>query len=179
METTPEAESPFASNDNPPILSPTSSHFHMKPILYTILFSTCLFLFSCDLEMSGDGTYDGNWQLRTMENLATGEKTDMSHSYIYWGIEGNLLQVRDIDNKDYQDSRGLIIFFSLTRKDHHFLLREPYHSITKDHLEPIEDITMLMPLGINGTTEDFLVETHTSSTLVLKSETVRMRFRKY
>ncbi|MDE5738732.1 MAG: lipocalin-like domain-containing protein [Bacteroidaceae bacterium] len=151
----------------------------MKIILYTALFSICMLLFGCDIETAGDGTFDGNWQLRSIETLATGKQTDMSRSYIYWGIENTLLQVRDIDHDGYHDDIGLVIFFHLTHKNNHLQLREPYKVITKDKLELLEDATLLTPMGIANTAEDFLVETHTNNTLVLKSETVRLRFRKY
>lgn len=144
---------------------------HMKHFLYILL--SCLFLASCELDVMNNDKMDGNWQLRQMEDLATEEVSDMTYSYIYWGIQDNLLQVRDIDN------RNLRIFFRYSLEGNQLAIHSPYQAITKNELVPIEDTEMLLPLGITDTEEHFQIEKLSSGTMVLKSASYRLHFRKY
>ena len=143
----------------------------MKRLVYIIL--ACLFLASCEIETSGNGKLDGNWQLRQIDTLATSGTCDMTYSYIYWGIEADLLQVRDIDNN------RLKIFFRVEKQGDSLRIFNPYHAITKDDLESLDNDSLLQPLGITGTEEHFLIEQLNSSTLQLKGSAYRLRFRKY
>ena len=100
----------------------------MKKLIYIII---SLILTSCELEMTDNGALDGNWQLRQIDTLSTGGTCDMSRSYIYWAVQNDLLQVRDIDNADFR------ILFRFEKKGDHLTLRNPYPIIIKAELEPI------------------------------------------
>lgn len=144
----------------------------MKQLSY-ILFVLCLTLSACEIETSNNGQLDGNWQLRTIDTLQTGGICDMSRSYIYWSVENNLLQLRDIDNSN------LKILFRFEKKGDQLNIHSPFKVITKDELEPLEDDEVLRPFGIYGTTADFAIEQLNSSRLVLRNEDYRFHFRKY
>ena len=97
----------------------------------------------------------------------------MTYSYIYWGIENNLLQVRDIDNNN------LKILFRFDKQGDRLTLHSPYRVVTKDELEPLEDDELLTPLGIAGTEDTFTFENLSSGNMTLKNELYRLHFRKY
>ena len=143
----------------------------MKQLSY--IFFLCLILSACEIETSNNGHLDGNWQLRTIDTLRTGGICDMSKSYIYWSVENNLLQLRDIDNSN------LKILFRFEKKGDQLNIHSPFKVITKDELEPLEDDEVLRPFGIYGTTADFAIEQLNSSRLVLRNEDYRFHFRKY
>ena len=144
----------------------------MKLLAY-ILFVLCLTLSACEIETSNNGQLDGNWQLRTIDTLQTGGICDMSESYIYWSVENNLLQLRDIDNNN------LKILFRFEKKGDLLNIHSPFKVITKDKLEALEDDNLLRPFGIYGTTVDFSIEQLNGSQLVLRNEDYRFHFRKY
>lgn len=144
---------------------------HMKKILY--LFLTCILIAACDLEVLDNGKMDGNWQLRQIDTLASKGVCDMTYSYIYWGIQDELLQVRDIDNSNQR------IFFHYNKLGDSLTIHSPYLAITKNELEPVEDIEILLPLGITSTEDHFYIEKLSGSTMILKNECYRLHFRKY
>jgi hypothetical protein len=123
--------------------------------------------------MTDNGKLDGNWQLRQIDTLATNGTCNMSYSSIYWGMENNLLQVRDIDDNN------LRILFRFNHQGDSLFIFDPYHVITKDELEPVESDSLLLPLGISQTEEHFLIEQLSNGNLTLKSPIYRLRFRKY
>ena len=143
----------------------------MKPLIYFMLI--CLTFTACEIETSHNGALDGNWQLRQIDTLTTMGVCDMTQSCIYWGIEADLLQVRDIDNDD------LRIMFRFERRNDSLRIFNPYHVFNKDNLQPLENDSLLQPLGIVGTEEHFYVEELKSNTLLLKSLYYRLHFRKH
>ena len=149
----------------------TSQRSPIAPKLLLLL--SCLFITSCEIEMTDNGKLDGNWQLRQIDTLATNGTCDMSYSSIYWGMENNLLQVRDIDDNN------LRILFRFNHQGDSLFIFDPYHVITKDELEPVESDSLLLPLGISQTEEHFLIEQLSNGNLTLKSPIYRLRFRKY
>ena len=142
--------------------------FHVIPSLLA-----CLLIVSCEIEMSDNGKLDANWQLRQIDTLATKGTCDMTYSAIYWGIENDVLQVRDIDNSN------LKLLFRFKHQGDSLIISQPYHVITKDKLEALENDSLLRPLGICGTEEHFLIEQLSGSNLTLKSPIFRLRFTKY
>ena len=149
----------------------TSQRPPIAPKLLLLL--SCLFITSCEIEMTDNGQLDGNWQLCQIDTLATNGTCNMSYSSIYWGMENNLLQVRDIDDNN------LRILFRFNHQGDSLFIFDPYHVITKDELEPVESDSLLLPLGISQTEEHFLIEQLSNGNLTLKSPIYRLRFRKY
>jgi hypothetical protein len=115
----------------------------MKKLIYIILAS--IIFTACELEIMDNGTLGGNWQLQKIDTLSTGGTCDMSSSYIYWGIENNLLQVRDIDNRNFR------VFFRFDKQADSLSISTPFHAETKDELLALKNDSLLRPLGINNT----------------------------
>ncbi len=144
----------------------------MKHIIIP-LFLLIISLVSCEIETSHNGKLDGNWQLQHIDTLATNGTCDMTHSYIYWAVENDLLQVRDIDNQN------LKILFRFERQDGNLTLHSPHFVVTKDELIPLESDSLLQPLGIPDLRSTFLIESLTHSRMTLKGAQLRLHFRKY
>ena len=143
----------------------------MKKIFY--IFLSCILFASCELDLLDNDKLDGNWQLRQIETLATEETSDMTYSYVYWGIQDNLLQVRDIDN------HNLCIFFRYKVEGDQLTIYSPYQAITQNELVPVEGIEVLQSLCITDTEDHFQIEKLNSSTMILKNASYRLHFRKY
>lgn len=138
-----------------------------------IVILSCILLTSCELDVLNNGKLDGNWQLRQIETLATENISDMTYSYIYWGIQDELLQVRDIDNSN------LKIFFRYNLEGDQLTIHSPYQAITQNELVPVEGIEVLQSLCITDTEDHFQIEKLNSSTMILKNASYRLHFRKY
>lgn len=149
-----------------------SSHIsHISSLLSFVLSS--ILLISCELEVLDNGRMDGNWQLRQIDTLATEGICDMTDSLIYWGVQDELLQVRDIDNSNQR------IFFRYHLDADSLTIHSPYWAVTKNELVPVEDIETLRPLGITDTIEYFHIDELNSGTMILKNIVFRLHFRKY
>ena len=143
----------------------------MRKLIYILLLFP-MFLVSCEIETSSNGKLDGNWQLLSFDTLSTGGICDMSKSGIYWGIENNLLQVRDIAKEEK-------LFFRFERNGNTLKIYNPH--ILESHYVtvPVEDESMLTPFGILGKEDVYTMEQLSGSSLVLTNQRLRLRFRKY
>lgn len=106
------------------------------------------------------------WHLTKVDTLSTNGSKDCSAEGLYWNIEGKLLQIDKCftrisskDNKLYTEG--------LYKDD--FGLDDPV----------VEDIEPLRPYGINSLNESFEIEKNSDGRLILKSQILRLFFRKY
>ena len=141
-----------------------------KNIFILLLFP--IFLISCEIETSSNGKLDGNWQLQSFDTLSTGGVCDMSKSTIYWGIENNILQVRNINN-------GEKILFRFEKGDGMLKIHSPHVYESQYVTVPLENDSLLTPYGILGTEDTFTMEQLSGNSLVLTNQQLRLRFRKY
>lgn len=141
----------------------------MKKIFYilTILF----FMTSCEIEMSDNGNLDGLWQMTEMQETGK-EAIDMRETGTIWGFQFRLLELRSKSNQ-----YGFLCRFE--HKDGHLKVYEPYIQKHDESDNPVTDATILNPFGLYTTSEDFQIEALTSSCLTIKSDKVRLKFRKY
>ena len=140
-----------------------------------ILLCLCMTLSSCKLHTSGNGDLDGFWQGTTMENLETGELSDMRENNITWSVQGDLLVMRS-----HAEAEGIIWRFDLT--DNVLHIYEPYYSrrFAEEGTDvPVEDVADLIPYGISELEEYFKVLELDGNTMRLESMDVRLTFRKY
>ena len=135
-----------------------------------------LLFVSCDLETSGNGDLDGYWQMSQVDTLATGGVADTRESLIYWGIQGNLLQIRYSENNLYL-GEGLL--FRFEKKEPLLTLSSPmvHHLYETD--EPIDDVEVLKPFGIYRLEEVFSIDRLDDKYMVLTNDVLRLHFRKY
>lgn len=140
----------------------------MKRLFYYIFALTfAAIIYSCDIiEPSQNGGLSGRWHLMSVDTLATGGIKDCSAEALYWNIEGNLLNV----NRH---------FTRITNKDKVLYTEGLFVDDFGNDDPATEDISPLQPYGINALNESFEIERNNGSRLVLKSQMLRLLFRKF
>lgn len=128
---------------------------------------------SCDVESSGNGKLDGNWRIASIDTLATGGTADYSGKLIYWAVQHKLLSLYDSDDQ---------LPHFLLRFNHNgdtLKVYEPYYYNREEGDEKVEDAAVLNPYGIHALEENFMVEALSSSKMIIRSETLRIKFNKW
>lgn len=141
----------------------------MKKIFF-LLFACGAFA-ACELETSGNGDLDGFWQLKSVDTLATGTSADMRESGVYWAFQNKMMSVKKINH--------VSAFLRFNHSVDSLFLSEPYIDNRDSSDIVIDDVELLRPVGINELEERFGVSQLDGGTMVLKSKTLRLRFRKY
>ena len=137
-------------------------------------------LSSCTLESSGNGDLDGYWHLESIDTLATGKTGDYSNRRFFWGIEHRLISVSDIDR---EGRLGYYFRFEQTG-DSLFLGKAYKNNWHQDNGDdggdhPIDDPTLLAPYGINNLEEEFVKEKLNGGQMILRSKTLRLKFKRF
>lgn len=137
-------------------------------------------LSSCTLESSDNGDLDGFWHLESIDSLQNGKTVDVSNQKIFWGVEYKLIAAR---------------FESQAKERYYFRFEQTSDSlkITKvfvDHGHqdngedggdiPLDEVSDNLRLyGVNEIPEGFSKEALSGSKMILRSKTVRLKFRKF
>lgn len=135
---------------------------------------------SCTLESSDNGDLDGFWHLESVDTLATGKTEDFSHRYVFWGVEHKLIAVKETDTNREKfyfrfEQTGDSLKITQVYKNHwHQDQGEEGGDIPVDELS--DD---LQHYGINALPEGFKKEALSGSKMILKSKTVRLKFKKF
>lgn len=145
-------------------------------ILATIALTT---LASCEIETSDNGDFDGFWHLERVDTLATGGTTDLSKKRVFWGVQYKLISVYDIDK---EGTFGYYLRFKQTRDQ--IVTHTPYKNNWHQDVEnggdhPIDDPTQLAPYGINNLEEEFVKEKLNGGQMILRSKTLRLKFKRF
>lgn len=148
----------------------------MKSKLYTlpaVLLASILFsLTACSLNTDDSGDLGGYWHLTGIDTLATVGYCDMSKAPIYWAVQGRILEARDVKKNEFVMFRYEHNGNTLSLTDARINQRELGDTL-------ITDVTTLQPYGINNLEEVFTVEAISGSKMVLKSEMLRLYFKKF
>ena len=134
----------------------------------------CMFC-ACDkFHTSDNGVLDGFWQLTTVDTLANGHSTDVRELMLFWAIQTDLLEVRDL-KKD----RHPHILFHFNYSGNSLTISDP---VANDRL--ISDSIVTNPAtlyyyGLTHLSETLQVLHLSSSHMTLQSEHLRMYFRKF
>lgn len=127
---------------------------------------------SCELETSGNGDLDGMWRLAAVDTLETSGSKDMSGTKLYWSFQSRLLQ---LDDKGGKEPSVLLRF---EHKDGTLRLYDPYLYDREDGDKPLDDVGRLAPFGVNALEENCAVESLGGSKMTLRTEKLRLSFRK-
>lgn len=146
----------------------------MRKIFYLLALS--IMLVSCELETSGNGSLDGYWQMTQVDTLASGGVADTRESFIYWGVQGKLLQIRYSENDVYL-GEGLL--FRFENNNSSLTLYSPFVHHLYETDEPVDDVEILKPFGIYRLEEKFAIEQLDDKCMVLTNDVVRLHFRRY
>ena len=137
------------------------------------LFTVSLALTSCELETSDNGKLDGFWHLERVDTLATGHSCDLSGQLLFWSVQMKLLSVTD------RNYRLHSAFFRFEHTDAQLRLYEPRTDDRMNDDPLIEDVTAIAPFGVNSLDEKFAVEKLTNGEMVLRTDRLRLVFRKF
>lgn len=127
---------------------------------------------ACSLESSDNGDLDGMWRLTAVDTLATNGTKDMEGTRLYWSVQAKLLQLDDKNNTNI----SLLLRFEHTGNT--LRLYEPYIYNRLEGDKPLNDVTLLAPYGINALEESCEVEALSSSKMILKTPSLRLKFKK-
>jgi hypothetical protein len=146
----------------------------MKKVVVFIVLGILISAFlSCDIESSGNGKLDGNWRIASIDTLATGRMADYSNKLIYWAFQNNLLSLYDTNGEESH----ILMRFNHTGDT--LKLYEPYLYDREKGDIKLEDKTVLKDYGITSLEENFFVEALSGSKMVLRSGTLRIKFKKW
>lgn len=137
-----------------------------------------LALSSCDLETSDNGRLDGFWHLEQVDTLSTGGQADLRGQRVFWAVQARLVQVRDAD----RDPSGYYLRFRQTADS--LTLHSPHDNGGHEDRPgggdtPLTDASVLAPYGILHLEEHYLKERLTGSAMTLRSEALRLHFKKF
>ena len=144
----------------------------MKKLVSII--AAALAMASCEIETAGTGGLYANWQLQSVDTIATGGSCDMSRSNIYWAFESDVMQIRKQTSAD-----GMKLLFSFTHAGDSIMVTNALYAHLKDSLSAVEDKSALAPFGFTDLTEKFKIQKNTGGRLVIENSAYRMTFRKY
>lgn len=147
----------------------------MRGSLLCIIVSFLLTVTSCDgFKVSNNGDLDGMWHLVNVDSLEQAIDVDYSEQSIFWSFQADLLYV---DDKTLHHEPCLLRFDYFIGNLSVF---DPYIYNNKDEAdEKIYDKIYLLPYGINALEEKFKIEELNRKSLVLRSNTLLLRFRRY
>ena len=143
--------------------------------LYIYIIGVVLLMTGCDVETSDNGDLDGFWRMSSMTSVysSTLPGVDMRQSGLTWSFQGRMLELRDV--KDRQKD----IVMSFQHEGETLRVYDPYFVERDSGDIRIEDVSYLIPYGINHTDDSFTVRELSSDRMVLSNILVTLEFRKY
>ena len=132
---------------------------------------------SCELESSDNGKLDGFWHLESIDSLENGKTVDMSKLHVFWGIEYKLIAATQYDNNTER------MFFRFGQTTDSLKITQAF--INHGHQDnggdtPLTEVTNdLRYYGINNLPEGFAKEALSGSKMILRSKTLRLKFKKF
>ena len=132
---------------------------------------------SCELESSDNGKLDGFWHLESIDSLENGKTVDMSKLHVFWGIEYKLIAATQYDNNTEP------MFFRFEQTSDSLKITQTF--INHGHQDnggdiPLTEVTNdLRYYGINNLPEGFAKEALSGSKMILRSKTLRLKFKKF
>ena len=153
----------------------------IKSLLATL--ATPILLASCNVETSGNGSLDGFWHLEQVDTLATGGSTDYHKGYVFWGVQKDLMYIKDSSNGSIG---AYYLRFSQTQDSLHItkIYLDHGHEDNPNHEQggdiPVEAIDRnLRFLGLNALPERFKKEALNGNRMILSTEKLRLKFKKF
>lgn len=149
---------------------------------YIIMSLTAAAFWACsNFETSGNGAFDGLWQLEQVDTLATGGITDMHDELIFWAVQHHLIELRS--PKMTADGSSLVrlsVFYHFKRSgDTLQFLADPYPVLDLRPEDPYAELRQVQAYGFSRFDEKFTVLRLDDNHMTLESKLFRMYFRKY
>ena len=143
--------------------------------LYIYIIGVVLLMTGCDVETSDNGDLDGFWRMSSMTSVysSTLPGVDMRQSGLTWSFQGRMLELRDVNDRQKD------IVMSFQHEGETLRVYDPYFVERDSGDIRIEDVSYLIPYGINHTDDSFTVRELCSDRMVLSNILVTLEFRKY
>lgn len=146
------------------------------PIIIAIV-ATMLFG-SCTIETSDNGKLDGFWHLTKIEFMNTGETLDYSQKYRYWGVSFDLIRLQDLP-----ENEAGIFFLRFDYNGNTLRVYEPRSGASGASAGETVDTLLTSPLplmeyGISSLDETFTIEKLNSSSMILSTNSYRLKFKR-
>lgn len=145
--------------------------------------ATPFLLASCNVETSDNGPLDGFWHLERIDTLSTGGSTDYHKGYVFWGVQKDLMYIKDSSNGSIG---AYYLRFNQTHDSLHItkIYLDHGHEDNPNHEQggdiPVEAIdNNLRQLGINALPEHFKKEALNGNRMILSTEKLRLKFKKF
>ena len=155
--------------------------YRILPIAFVALIGTFVMVFSsCEMETSKNGDLDGYWHLESIDTLENGKTCDFSARKVFWGIEHKLILIRDLNIGPFDgfymrfDQTGDSLLISKAYRKN-----QNYHEGDDDAPISADDMEVLRKYGINNLPEGFAKEALSGSKMILRSKTLRLKFKKF
>ena len=141
--------------------------------------ATVFSLSSCEIETSKNGDLDGFWHLERIDSLDSGQPVDYSKRRAFWGVEHKLIYAYDAD---------LLVnyYFRFTQTPDSLIITSAYldHGHQDNGAEggdiPVTEVTdSLRYYGIETLPQGFKKEALNGNKMVLKSQKVRLSFKRF
>lgn len=146
----------------------------------SLMVAGTLSLSSCDLEHSDNGDLDGFWHLESIDSLENGHTADLSKQRVFWAVEFKLISAR------VSDANVSKMYFRFEQTSDSLKITQAY--LDHGHQDngedggdiPVEEVTDdLRFYGINNLPEGFYKEALDGSKMILRSKTLRLKFKKF
>ena len=128
-----------------------------------------------DLKWSKNGKLDGYWHLETVDTLSTGGSCDLRQERRFWLVQGTLFELY---SPDIQGGQHYVSHF--LHENDQLTIYKLYMDRREEGDPAVEDVELLRPYGINQIDgELFYVEKLTGGHMTLRSEILRLTFKKF
>ncbi len=118
------------------------------------------------------GKLGGYWHLTRIDTLETGGYEDMPQTPIFYSVQGEILEVRNVD-------ANLLYIFRYKHVSNTLSLFDARRSWREQGDPVVEDVEELRPFGINKLEESFVIETLDGNHMVLRSDMLKLYFDKF
>lgn len=148
----------------------------MKKDVTRYIIGAFFFLFmcltSCSIETDGAGGLEGYWHLVKVDTVETGNSTDLSEHLLFWSFQVHIME--GVDRQGMYSS----ILFRFEKDENLLRLYEPRLHDPAAGDPTIDDLSYLIPFGINDKEETFTIEQSSGSRMTLYNGILRLYFRK-
>ena len=155
----------------------------MRKILPTLTTLAALSFGACsNFETSGNGAFDGYWQLEQTDTLSTGGITDMRDSLVFWAVQHRLIELcsrREAPKTLSPVHFSVFYHFERSGDSLRFLIDPLPVLDLRSAADPHATLQNVQPYGFSRLDEAFRVLQLDDDNMTLQSQTLRMHFRKY
>lgn len=146
-----------------------------KILLIFFLIMTLGWLSSCEIESSSKGNLYGFWHLVSIDSLYSDTpqgNVDYSQKLLFWAFQVHLVELMD------QNQEHSPIVCRFEREGDSLFFDTPYYLDRAAGDPPVTELERMNYYGLNSMTPRMLIESLSQNKLVIKTDVVRLRFRK-